>query len=97
MHVFVERTLRVYWESHAECRQPLRTWLKIVENCHWRTPQDIKEMFPKASILPDNRVVFNIVGGNYRLVVKINYERGWVFVRFIGTHAEYDKIDATEV
>jgi len=51
-------------------------------------------MFPKARILPDNRVVFNIVGRNYRLVVKINYERGWVFVRFIGTHTEYDKIKA---
>ena len=66
-------------------------------NANWTNPKEIKEEYPKASIIGDNRVVFNICGNKYRLIVKINYERGWVFIRFIGAHTEYDKIKAETI
>lgn len=97
MRIFSRSTLRDYWKSHADSGQALLSWYQEAERANWRSPNDIRGEYPSASILPDNRVVFNIKGNSYRLVVKINYDYGAVWIRFIGTHAEYDKIDATKI
>ncbi len=97
MRVIARKRLREFWNNHSDSEGALKTWFSEAENSKWRSPADIKSKYPHASILPDNRVVFNIKGNNYRLVVKINYDYGQVFIRFVGTHAEYDKIDATTI
>jgi len=97
MHVISKRALIAFWEKHSDSRQQLITWHAEAKKGIWRSPNDIKKEYVQASIIGDNRVVFNICGNNYRLVVKINYERGWVFIRFIGTHKEYDKINAEKI
>jgi mRNA interferase HigB len=97
MRVFARKTLREYWKNHSDSEQALKAWFSEVENSQWKSPADIKKKYPHASILADNRVVFNIKGNNYRLVIKINYDYGQVFISFVGTHADYDKIDATKI
>ena len=97
MRVIAKRTLREFWEKHADCEQQLKAWYNEAEQAEWQTPNEIKKDYPSASILEDNRVVFNIKGNHYRLIVKINYSYGVVWVRFIGTHAEYDKVDAAKI
>ena len=97
MRVIAKKTLREFWEKHADCEQQLTTWYQDTKNADWETPADIKREYPSASILEDNRVVFNIKGNHYRLIVKMSYEYGMVWIRFVGTHAEYDKIDATKI
>ncbi len=97
MRVIARKTLRDFWESHADCEQQLKAWYQEADNAEWKTPADIKADYPSASILSGNRVVFNIKGNNYRLIVKINYDHQMVWIRFIGTHAEYDKINANEI
>lgn len=92
--IFSKATLRAFWETHPEAEQYLKTWYDIALNAVWRTPADVKQTYANASILKNNRVVFNIKGNAYRLVVKMNFEKQWIFVRFIGTHGDYDKIDA---
>lgn len=82
---------------HAESEQYLKTWYETAKSSEWLSPNDIKQTYANASILKDSRVVFNIKGNDYRLIVKFNYERQWAFIRFIGTHTEYDKIDANTV
>jgi mRNA interferase HigB len=95
--IIAKRTLKEFWEVHPDCEQNLKTWYDIAWRSNWESPNDVKETFASASIIADNRVVFNIKGNNYRLVVKFNYERQWAFIRFIGTHSQYDKIDATTI
>ena len=95
MRVIAKRTLREYWENHHDCRNALETWYKMMSNVTCQTPNDLEATFPRCSILSDNRAVFRIKGNSYRLVVEIDYKFLLVFIRFIGTHAEYDKIDAT--
>ncbi len=97
MRVIAKKTLREYWEVHNDCEDQLKSWYNEAENANWKTPKEIKQNYASASILSDNRVVFNIKGNNYRLVVKINYDYGLIWIRFIGTHAEYDKIDALNI
>lgn len=97
MRVFSRNTLVEYWKTHTNAEEVLKSWFAEAEKARWNSPDDIKRKYPHASILPNNRVVFNIKGNNYRLVVKINYNYGQVFIRFIGTHAEYDKIDSTVI
>lgn len=97
MRGFARKTLREYWTSHADAEQALKAWFWEAKHSQWESPDAIKKKYPHASILPDNRAAFNIKGNNYRLVVKINYDYGQVFIRFVGTHAEYDKIDATTI
>jgi len=92
--IFAKATLRDYWENHPDTEQYLKTWYDTAMSSVWKTPNDIKRSYAAASILKDGRVVFNIKGNSYRLVVKFNFEKQWAFIRFIGTHAEYDKIDA---
>ena len=97
IRIIAKKTLRLYWEKHTNCEQHLKTWYETVRISDWQSPNDIKKVYASASILPNNRVVFNIKGNSYRLIVKFNYERQWAFIRFIGTHAEYDKIDAETI
>ena len=97
MRVFARRTLRDFWIIHTDSEDALKAWFSEAEASKWKSPSDIKRTYPYASILPDNRVVFNIKGNTYRLVVKINYDYGQVFIRFVGTHAEYDKIDVKTI
>ena len=97
MRIFTERTLREYWERHPEVGPSLREWLKQAERANWSSPQQVKADYPSASIISGNRVVFNLKGNNYRLVVHINYRKGRVYIRFIGAHSEYDRINAVEV
>ena len=86
-----------FWLLHPDTEQYLRTWYDQVLLSDWRTPNDAKRDFSSVSILKNGRLVFNINGNAYQLVVKINYEELWVFIRFIGSHEEYDKIDANRI
>ena len=95
--IVAKKTLRDFWENHADSEQYLKTWYETAKNANWNTPNDIKQNFINASILKDSRVVFNIKGNSYRLIVKFNYVRQWAFIRFIRTHAEYDKINAETI
>ena len=97
MRIISRKRLREFWEKHADSEQQLKTWYKEASNAEWNSPNDIKEEYVKASILGYNRVVFNICGNKYRLIVKISYKRKWVFIRFIGTHKEYENIDAKNI
>ncbi|ALM49389.1 addiction module toxin RelE [Flavobacterium psychrophilum] len=97
MRVITRRTLRDFWEAHADCEQQLKSWFQEASSAQWKNPSDVKKEYPSASILVDNRVVFNIKGNNYRLIVRISYDYQMVWIRFIGTHAEYDKINANEI
>jgi mRNA interferase HigB len=97
VRVIAKKTLREFWEKHNDCVEQLKSWYKEAEEAQWKTPQEVKKDYPSASFLHDNRVVFNIKGNNYRLIVKINYEFSIVFIRFIGTHSEYDKIEALTI
>lgn len=95
--IIAKRTLREFWQKHTESEQYLKTWYETVKNSNWTSPNDIKKTYINASILKDCRVVFNIKGNSFRLVAKFNFTRGWAFIRFIGTHTEYDKIDADTI
>lgn len=97
MRVIAKGTLRDFWETHADAAAPLQAWYAEAKHADWQAPQDIKDRYASASILPNDRVVFNIGGNKFRLVCHVRYDLGIVFVRFVGTHAEYDKIDATTV
>ena len=97
MRIISKGTLRDYWQGHAETEQPLKSWHQIAKSAIWATPQDVKNTFVAASIIADNRIVFNIRGNDYRLIVKFNYPYKIAYIRFIGTHKEYDKVYATTV
>jgi mRNA interferase HigB len=95
--IIAKRTLREFWDRHSDAEQYLKTWYETAKNANWNSPNDINETYANASILKEGRVVFNIKGNSYRLIVKFNYERQWAFIRFVGTHAEYDKINADTI
>jgi mRNA interferase HigB len=95
--IFAKSTLREFWELHPDTEQHLKTWYDTAMSSAWRTPNEVKQTFKNASILKDGRIVFNIKGNNYRLVAKFNYEKQWVFIRFMGTHADYDNINANTI
>tara|TARA_B110000495_G_C22918792_1_gene536752 strand:+ start:426 stop:719 length:294 start_codon:yes stop_codon:yes gene_type:complete len=97
MRVIAMRTLKAYWDEHPETREHIESWYTITKAVSWKNPNDIKSQFRNASILKNGRVVFNIKGNNYRLIVKIHYNTGIVFIRFIGTHKAYNQINAEEV
>ena len=97
MRIISKRALRAFWERHADAKEPLLAWYREVVKEDWDTPARVKERYRSASIVGGNRVVFNIKGNDYRLVVKINYPGRIVYIRFVGTHAEYDAVDVTEV
>ncbi len=97
MRIIAKRTLRLFWEKHPDSEAALRAWHAEVSKADWSNPADIKVRFPSASFLVGNRVVFNIKGNHYRIVVRINFPYRVVYLRFVGTHAEYDSVDATTV
>ncbi len=97
MRVVAKKILREFWGKYTDSEEPLKTWYKEASKANWNSPNDIKAEYAKASILKSGRAVFNICGNKYRLVVEINYLRRWVFIRFIGTHKEYDKIDVQKI
>ena len=97
MRVISAKTLKFFWEKHPDAESPLRAWYTEARRANWRSPQDIKTAYRTASILRNNRVVFNVKGNTYRLEVAVKYEFQVVFIRFIGSQAEYDKIKAEEV
>lgn len=96
MRVIAKKTLRDFWTKHRDCEEQLKTWYKEAEDARWKGPPDIKREYPSASFLEGNRVVFNIKGNKYRLIVRINFDYGIVWIRFVGTHSQYDKIDASK-
>lgn len=97
MRVIAKKALRKFWLRHPDAEEPLLAWYREVKQTDWQTPTQLKARYPSASIVGDNRVIFNIKGNHYRLVVKINYPYRVVYIRFVGTHAEYDAIDVEEV
>lgn len=97
MRVIAKRTLREFWARHADSEQPLKAWHDEAAKASWTSPADIKALYRSASFLANNRVVFNIAGNKYRLVAALDYRRRVLFIRFIGTHAEYDKVDVERV
>lgn len=97
MRVISKKILREFWEKHSDSEQQLKSWFQETSNAEWNSPNDIKIEYPSASILSNNRVVFNIKGNKYRLIVRINYDYKMAWIRFVGTHAEYDKIDANKI
>lgn len=97
MRVIAKKCLRDFWGIYPDCEQQLKSWYREAEKSKWTTPKAIKNQYPSASILENNRVVFNIKGNHYRLIVRINYDYGMVWIRFIGSHKQYDKIDANKI
>jgi mRNA interferase HigB len=97
MRIIARKTLREFQTRHPRARQPLDDWHRLVEGSVWTAPTDVKQIFRSADILPDNRVVFNIAGNEFRLIVRIEYRFQTVYIRFIGTHADHDKIDANTI
>lgn len=97
MRVIAKKRLREFWERHPAAREPLLAWFREVEQEDWGTPAAVKAKYSNASILGGDRVVFNVKGNAYRLVVRIKYAYRIVYIRFVGTHAEYDSVDAREV
>ena len=97
MRIIARKTLKEFLERHPDARQPLQAWYADAKHAIWKTPIDIKDTCRNASIVANNRVVFNIKGNKYRLVVAIQYEYGIVYIRFIGSHREYDRIDAATI
>jgi mRNA interferase HigB len=99
MQVLALKALREFWERHPHAEDPLRTWYKIVSAATWKTPVEIKAMFgANVDFVGDNRVIFDIGGNKYRLIVRVAYDPYYrVMIKFVGTHDEYDKIDPEAV
>ena len=97
MRVIAVKTLKEFWRRHKDSEQQLKAWYAEARAADWKTPGEIRKVYKSASILANNRVVFNIKGNNYRLVTAINYSYKIIYIRFIGTHKEYDKINAEEI
>ena len=97
MRIVKRGTLIAFWEQHAETEQPLKSWWKEVKKADWSSSNEVLLAYSKAKILQGHRVRFEISGGNYRLIVKFNYHYRMGYIRFIGTHAEYDRIDAETI
>ncbi|RQQ88701.1 type II toxin-antitoxin system HigB family toxin [Burkholderia stagnalis] len=97
MRVISKKVLLAFCEKHPVARQSLLAWHEEAAKAAWMTPQDIKERYASASFVGRNRVVFNIKGNDYRLIVAVAYRIGVVYIKFVGTHGEYDKIDAETV
>jgi mRNA interferase HigB len=99
MHVVAHSTLVEFYSDpdHRDAKGSLEAWYDVARQARWASPADVKEAFRNASIVGNNRVVFNIKGNDYRLVVAIAYRMQWVYVKFAGTHAQYDRIDAATV
>lgn len=97
MRIIAKRTLREFWQKYPDARGQLEAWHSEVASAGWGNPQRLKAQYRSASILRNGRAIFNICGNAYRIVVRINYTYKVVYIRFIGTHEQYDNIDANTV
>jgi len=97
LRVIAKKVLRDFWEKHCDCEQQLKAWFLETSKAEWINPNEIKVEYPSASIIGNDRIVFNIKGNKYRLIVKINFDYQMVWIRFIGTHSEYDKVNAKTI
>jgi mRNA interferase HigB len=97
MRIIARKTLRTFWQRHPDAEQALRAWYHDAQHAVWTTTNDIRQVYAIASIIANNRVVFNIRGHHYRLVVAINYAYQIVYIRFVGTHHDYDQIDTATI
>ncbi len=100
MRIIALKTLKAFWEGYPEyldSKDQTLSWYRFVSYADWNSPADVKRDFRNASILKDGRVVFNIAGNKYRIIVWINYSYKIVYIRFIGTHAQYDNVDAQNI
>ena len=97
MRIISRKTRKDFWERHSDAEQPLQAWYADLKAAKWKSPSEIKNAYRNASFVGNNRVVFNIKGNTYRVVVAIQYQFGIVYIRFVGTHEEYDRIDAAAV
>jgi mRNA interferase HigB len=97
MHVITRQKLSQFWQQHPDAMDVLKAWFKEAEQAHWQHPSDIQARYGSADFLAGNRVVFNIKGGHYRLIVQIHYNTQVVYIRFVGTHQAYDKINAEKI
>lgn len=97
MRIISRRILREFWEKHPDSAVALQTWFHDVSRASWTSPVDIKAVYQNASFIAHNRVIFNIKGNHYRIVVVVIYHHGVVYIRFVGTHDEYDGIDAATI
>jgi mRNA interferase HigB len=97
MRIISKKTLVDFWNTHSDSEQQLRAWHAKTKLAEWKTSSDIKNDYRNASFVANNRVIFNIKGNNYRLVAAINYNFGIVYIRFVGTHKDYDNINTTTI
>lgn len=97
MNVIKRSTLEAFWTRHPETEQALKAWFRVVKGAKWTSPLDVLRSFPKAKALNTERIRFEILGGNYRLIVAFKFSAQIAFVKFIGTHAEYDRVNALTV
>ena len=97
VRIIAKRALREFWTRHAGAEQPLLAWYREVEKEDWDRPAKLKARYPNASFIGRDRVVFRVKGNSFRLVARLNYQRRIVYIRFIGTHPEYDRVNAEEV
>ena len=97
MRIVAIRALRKFWLQHPAAEQPLKAWHDEAKAARWTSPQDIKNRYATASFIGKNRVVFNIKGNDYRLIVALSHHFQAIYIKFVGTHAQYDKIDAATV
>ncbi len=97
MRVISVKVIKDFFERHVDAEQPLKSWLSEANRANWTSPSDIKHQYKSASILKSKRVVFNIKGNDYRLVVGVAYQYGAVYIKFVGTHKAYSKIDANTI
>lgn len=93
MRIYSKGTLREFWERFPDAEQPLKAWHRIFDQTEFKNPNEVRSLFGSADITNDGKMIFNICGNHYRLIVKFNYVKHIVFILFIGTHNEYDKLD----
>ena len=93
MRIISRKTLRLFWEKHRRAEKALRAWYHEAKIAEWSSYTEIKAQYPSADVRPNNRVIFNIKGNSYRLIVKIHYNTSVLYIRFVGAHEEYDHID----
>ena len=97
MRIIAVENLEDFWKKNPKSKLPLQAWFTVAKRCNWKNANEIKLTFPNVSILKDNRIVFNIKGNDYRLIVKFNFAVSLGYICFVGTHKEYSMIDANEV
>jgi mRNA interferase HigB len=97
MNIYNRSSLILFYQKHPDCKETLEKWYHDVTSKHWKKPGDVTKDFNTARTINNNRAIFEINHNDYRLIVEINYSKGWMFIKFIGTHAAYDKADAETV